>query len=459
MKKVVVLGAGESGVGAAILAKTEGFDVFVSDYGSISKENKDELNELSIPFEEGTHSMDVVLAADEIIKSPGIPDKAPVIKAIKQKAISIISEIEFAARYTSAKFVAITGSNGKTTTTLLTYHFLKNAGLNVGLAGNIGTSLARQVAEEERDIYVLELSSFQLDYMFEFKADVAMLLNITPDHLDRYNYNFSEYVDSKFRIAQNQTSNDYFISVSDDEVVKEEIHKRNIAGFKLMVSLEDRVLNGAYLSGSRLMINIFNHITKVFNVPVDDLPLSGKHNILNVGTAMLAALAVGVSENVIIKSLPTFQNAAHRLESISVINRVRYINDSKATNVDAVKYALDAFPKPIIWIAGGVDKGNDYALLDELVYERVKAVICLGKDNTKLKEHFGSKVDMLYDTGSMEEAVRVANEISNAGDTVLLSPACASFDLFHNYEHRGDCFRHEVKKLEDRQFKLNLLMF
>jgi len=459
MKKVVVLGAGESGVGAAILAKVKGFEVFVTDFGNIPDKYKIELMELSIPFEEGKHSMDIVLAADEIVKSPGIPDKAPVIKAIKEQGISMVSEIEFAARYTSAKFVAITGSNGKTTTTLLTYHLIKNAGLNVGLAGNIGQSLARQVAENDFDYYVLELSSFQLDYMFDFKADVAVLLNITPDHLDRYEYKFENYIDSKYRICQNQKANDYFISVSDDPIIQQERNNRVSEAFQFQVSIENRVLNGAFLSNDHIMVNVHNHITKVFKIPVSDLPLNGKHNMMNISSAVLAALAVGVTEHSILKSLPTFQNAAHRLEFAGMINQIKYINDSKATNVDSVKYALDAFPKPIIWIAGGVDKGNDYSVLDELVYERVKVLICLGKDIDKLKTHFKGKVDLILEATTMTDAIRLSSEFGHPGDTVLLSPACASFDLFKNYEHRGDVFKDEVNRLQEHQFRLNLLMF
>jgi UDP-N-acetylmuramoylalanine--D-glutamate ligase len=459
MKKLVIIGAGESGIGASILAKKEGFDVFVSDFGDIPVEQKNELNDLGISFEEGQHSLDIVLGADEIIKSPGVPEIVPVILKAKENGISVISEIEFASRYTNAEIIALTGSNGKTTTTLLTYHFLKSAGFNVGLAGNIGDSFARKVATENHDYYVLEISSFQLDGCYDFKPKVAVLLNITPDHLDRYENNFELYAASKFRITQNQDFNDYFISFRDSKEIAAEMPKHKIEAFRLAVSLENRILNGAYLSDDRLMININNHFTSVFSVNLHQLPLFGSHNMINTMSAIMAALAVGVKEEQIIKSISKFQNAPHRLEDVAMVNGVRYVNDSKATNVDAVKYALDAFEKPIIWIVGGVDKGNDYKLIEEAVYEKVKAVICLGTDNEKLKAFFDGKVPAIIESTEMNDTVKIANELSESGDHVLLSPACASFDLFKNFEDRGNQFKVAVNKLVRNQPSLNSIVF
>ena len=453
MNRLVVLGAGESGVGAAILGCKLGMEVFVSDFGQISSGHKAELTELGVAFEEGKHSEDKILVdSTYVIKSPGIPETAPIVVKAKAMGLQVVSEIEFAAKHTSAKFIAITGSNGKTTTTLLTHYILKKAGVNAGIAGNVGTSLARQVATENHDIYVLELSSFQLDGMFDFRADVAILLNITPDHLDRYDYKFENYVDSKFRIAQNQTSDQYFISYVDDPVIKAEMQKREIGGFKLGISLGNVMLNGAYVGqGNSLQFNVNNHITKVFNIKDKFLPLRGKHNMVNSMMAVMACLTVGVNEKTIIKSLDGFNNASHRLELVTEINGVKYINDSKATNVDSVKYALDSFDKPIIWIAGGVDKGNDYSQLDELVFEKVKALVCVGKNNDKLKSYFGNKLPLIIEAVDMEEAVSLCNEMSESGDHVLLSPACASFDLFKNYEERGDIFKSAVRKFEELQ--------
>lgn len=459
MKKLVIIGAGESGIGAAVLAKKEGFDVFVSDFGTISTDQKEELTQLGVAFEENQHTMEVILAADELVKSPGVPETIPVIQEARAKGISVISEIEFAARYTDAKIVALTGSNGKTTTTLLTYHFLKCAGFNVGLAGNIGDSFARKVATEQHDYYVLEISSFQLDGCYDFKPKVAVLLNITPDHLDRYENNFDLYAASKFRIAQNQDFNDYFISFIDSQEIAHQAPKHKIEAFRLAVSLQNKMLNGAYLSDDRLMININNHFTSVFSLDLNQLPLFGNHNMINTMAAIMAALAVGVSEDQIIKSIGRFQNAPHRLEDVAMVNGVRYVNDSKATNVDAVKYALDSFEKPIIWIVGGVDKGNDYKLIEEAVYEKVKAVICLGKDNEKLKAFFEGKVSTIIESGDMNDTVKIANELSESGDHVLLSPACASFDLFKNYEDRGNQFKEAVSKLVRNQPSLNSIVF
>jgi UDP-N-acetylmuramoylalanine--D-glutamate ligase len=459
MKKLVIIGAGESGIGAAILAKKQGFEVFVSDIGSIDEGQKFELDKIGVSYEEGLHSSETILDADEIIKSPGVPDSVSIIQQAIAKQIGVISEIEFASRYTDAKVIAITGSNGKTTTTLLTYHLLKNAGLNVGLAGNIGDSFARKVATENHDYYVVEISSFQLDGCIKFKPKVAVLLNITPDHLDRYNYDFDKYAASKLRITRNQDFEDYFISFLDSKEVISEISKYNIEAFRLGVSLQSKMLNGAYLSNDRLMFNINNHFTSVFSFDVNLLPLFGDHNMVNTMSAIMAALAVGVSEGQISKSIGRFKNAPHRLEDVGMINGVRYVNDSKATNVDAVKYALDSFEKPIIWIAGGVDKGNDYSDIEEVVYEKVKAIICLGRDNNKLKSFFERKGCSVFESVDMFDTVKIANELSESGDHVLLSPACASFDLFDNYEDRGNKFKEAVNKLVRRQPSLNSILF
>ncbi len=457
-KKMVVLGAGESGVGAALLAQAKGWDVLVSDIGEIADNYRKELKKNSIDFEEGRHSIERILDAHCIVKSPGIPEKVEVVQAALNKGIEVISEIEFAARYSNAKFIAITGSNGKTTTTLMTYHLIKKAGYKVGLAGNIGDSLARQLVNEDKEYFVLELSSFQLDGMYDFKAHVAILLNITPDHLDRYDNNFNKYIDSKFRITQNMTFDDYFIAFGDDEVIKNALMEKEVNAFKLNVSLEDRVLNGAYMKAHNLMININNHITSVFSIDSNILPVAGKHNMINTMAAIMAALAVGVKEEAIKKSIGTFKNAPHRLEEAGFIKGVRYVNDSKATNVDAVKFALDSFDQPVIWIAGGVDKGNDYKQIDELVYEKVKTLICIGEDNKKLGAAFSEHLPMILEATDMNEAVRLSNELAQYGDLVLLSPACASFDRFRNYEDRGDQFKSAVKSLERSQKKLNLLL-
>ncbi len=457
LEKIVVLGAGESGVGAALLAQAKGKTVFVSDFGQIQDVYQQELDENGIRFEQGQHTEEEVLSASEIVKSPGIPDTAPIVQKAREKGINVVSEIEFASRYTDAKFVCITGSNGKTTTTLLAYHLIESAGFHVGLAGNIGTSLAKQVIEDDFDYVVVELSSFQLDGMYDFKAHIAVLLNITPDHLDRYDYDFQKYVDSKFRITRNQTFDDYLITFVDDEVIREELSKRNTKGFNLAVSLKDRMLNGSYVSNDRLMFNIHNHITRVFNIDVAELPLSGRHNQINIMSAVMAALAAGVPENVIKRSLSRFENVEHRLEDIGEVNGLKFINDSKATNVDAVKYALDSFDDPIIWVAGGVDKGNDYKEIQELVYEKVKAIVCIGTDNQKIIEFFGEEVPMILEVSSMEEAVSMSHEMGTEGDVVLLSPACASFDRFNNYEDRGHKFKEAVNASGKGVSEINFL--
>ncbi len=455
---IVILGAGESGVGAALLAQAKGFDVFVSDFGTISSEYRAELAANNIAFEENKHSEEIIFSAKEVVKSPGIPDSIPLIVSLREKGMSVISEIEFAYRYTDAKFITITGSNGKTTTTLLTYHLLSEAGFEVALAGNVGTSLARQVIDGDYDYIVTELSSFQLDGMYEFKSHIAILLNITPDHLDRYDYDFQKYVDSKFRITQNMSMDNYFISFSDDPVIQKELLERAPKAFRLSVSLEDSILNGGYLKNNKLMFNINNHFSSVFSLDCDDLPLKGKHNMVNCISAIMAARAAGVSESQIHKHIQTFENASHRMEEVALINGVRYVNDSKATNVDSVKYAIDSYEKPIIWIAGGVDKGNDYSVLEEMVYEKVTTLICLGKDTEKLKASFKGKVIRILDANNMAEAVELASELAESGGVVLLSPACASFDMFKNYEDRGRKFVDAVKSLNVGSGKLMSLM-
>lgn len=441
--RIVILGGGESGVGAALLAQAKGFDVFLSDQGALANRYKEVLLSHQIPFEEGQHTEDAILTADEVIKSPGIPDKAPLIQLLKQKGVSIVSEIEFAARYTKAKLVAITGSNGKTTTTLLTYHLLKSAGFSVGLAGNIGESFAKQVIEDKHAYYVLEISSFQLDNSYKFHPHIAILLNITPDHLDRYEYNFQIYIDSKFRITQTLTLQDYFIYYQENPPIVQELHSRKIAATPLPVSLEKEVIEGAYLDNNQLIINLTNRVV----IPLDELPIQGKHNAINSMAAVLACRALGITEEAIKAGLKTFKNAPHRLEKAGEINDVTFINDSKATNVDSVFYALESMKRPVIWIAGGIDKGNDYTQIEGLVNQKVKALICLGKDNSKLQSFFGTKIQHIEETTSIVEAVQKGLQLAARGDVVLLSPACASFDLFKNYEDRGAQFKKAVEEL------------
>jgi len=450
MKRIVILGAGESGAGAALLAKAKGCNVFVSDLSLISDKYKTILSNEGIDFEEGTHTEDLILNADEVVKSPGIPDKAPIIKKLKEKGTPIIGEIELAARYTKAKTIAITGSNGKTTTTLLTYHLLKQAGFNVGLGGNIGDSIAKQVIEDTFDYFVLELSSFQLDNLYQFKADVGMLLNITPDHLDRYEYKFENYVASKFRIAQNQTNEDYLIGTIDNEAFAEGLEVRNIDANLLLVSLENEVPQGAYLEGDKLKFLVG---TEEFELKISDLPLQGRHNMANIASAVLGVEALKQKEGITSQFdyanlLANFSNAPHRLEKAGTVNGVKYINDSKATNVDSVFYALDAMTQPVIWIAGGVDKGNDYSQIAELVKTKVKTIISLGKDNTPLNTYFKDFGKSILLASSMEEAIALAHQNGENGDVVLLSPACASFDLFNNYEDRGEQFKLYVQSLK-----------
>ncbi len=435
------MGAGESGTGAALLAKAKGYDVFVSDNGLIGKKFKNQLVAASIEFEEERHSKLKILKSRMVIKSPGIPEKAPIIKEIREAGIKIVDEIEFAFSYTKAKLIAITGTNGKTTTTLLTYHLLKEAGLKVGLAGNVGHSLAKQVIKDEFDYYVIEMSSFQLDGCYSLKPFISILLNITPDHMDRYEYKIENYVNSKFRIIQNIDAKDHFIYYADNELIKQEVDRLNIENGLKPISLEHTDSFGYSQDG---VMNVGS-----FSVNQIDTSLLGKHNAINMMSAICAAQLVGIDEQSIKKSLKTFKNAPHRMEYVATINNVRFINDSKATNVDAVKYALDSFSEPLVWIAGGIDKGNQYDLIMDAVNEKVKALVCLGKDNSKLRDAFHNKIINMMETDSIQEAVNAALDYADAHDVVLLSPACASFDLFNNYEDRGDQFRQAVLELKN----------
>ena len=444
-KKIVVLGGGESGVGAARLAKLKGFDVFLSDKGKIKDKYKRVLRKFEIDFEELKHSVDIIYQADEIILSPGIPRYIKLVAGLIEKAIPVISEIEFAARYTNAKLICITGSNGKTTTTLLTGHIFKKAGYNVGIAGNVGDSFAAQVCENKFDYFVLELSSFQLDSMFEFKADIAILLNITPDHLDRYEYDFSKYADSKFRIIQNQSENDVFIFNADDEVITNRIKTMNLKQKLLPFSLEDNEYSeGAYLKGNIININSNkNHL----KMTLEQLALQGRHNTYNSMAGSLASKLMEIRNETVKQSLSDFQNIAHRLEYVASVHGITFINDSKATNVNSTWYALENYHKKIVWIAGGVDKGNDYSSLKPLVKQKVKAIVCLGLDNTKIHEEFSEFVDLIVDTESASDAVNAAYQLAKHDEVVLLSPACASFDLFESYEDRGEQFKAAVNTL------------
>lgn len=444
MQRIVVLGGGESGAGSAVLAKVKGFDVFLSDSGAIKKEFKDLLEKYAIPYEEGGHTKELILNATEVIKSPGIPDKAPLIKEIVAKEIPVISEIEFAGRYDKAKKICITGSNGKTTTTSLIYFMLKNAGLNVGLAGNIGQSYAFQVATENYDYYVLELSSFQLDGMYDFKADIAILMNITPDHLDRYDYNMQNYINSKFRITRNMNEDDCFVFCADDPITVGELEKIVLKAQMLPFSQEKEIAEGACVDGDML------HITykdDEYTMYLRELALEGKHNIYNSMAAAIAAKAIYISNDLIRQSLMSFKGVEHRMEKVLKIKDVLYINDSKATNVNSSWYALESMKTPVVWIAGGTDKGNDYEPLYDLVKDKVHTLICMGVDNKKLHECFGDKVENMVDALSAKEAVELAYKYAKSGDTVLLSPACASFDLFKNYEDRGRQFKEAVREL------------
>jgi UDP-N-acetylmuramoylalanine--D-glutamate ligase len=443
-KRIVVLGGAESGTGAAVLAKLQGFDVFLSDMSNIAPAFVNTLNDYGIAFEQGQHTADLICNATEIIKSPGIPNKAPIIQQIIALQIPIISEIEFASRYTQAKMIAITGTNGKTTTTLLTYHLLKNAGLNVGLAGNIGNSFAMQVATKKFDYYVLELSSFMLDDMFHFKADIAILTNITPDHLDRYDYQMQKYVNSKFRITQNQTASDYFIYCKDDEVIQAALASQQIDSTMIPISIAEDLAYGASISNQHLNIKLKQN---TFTMTIQELALQGKHNLYNSMASGVAAKLLDIRNETLKESMSDFKNAPHRLEHVARIQGIEFINDSKATNVNSTWYALESINTPIVWIAGGVDKGNDYSMLTQLVKDRVRAIVCLGTDNSKIHEAFGNVVDIIVNTASAKEAAEVSYHLGKKGDTVLLSPACASFDLFKNYEDRGQQFMDAVKEL------------
>lgn len=440
--ELVILGAGESGVGSALLAQAKGLKVFVSDSGTIQPRYRQELTDHAIPFEEGGHSTERILKAAEVIKSPGIPDKAPLIKALHEQQIPVISEIEFAGRYSQAFMIGITGSNGKTTTTLWTHHILQQAGLDAVLAGNVGTSLARTLIERDPAMVVLELSSFQLDGMEQFRCNVGILTNITPDHLDRYDYKFQNYINSKFRIVQNQTSDDAFIYSVDDPATVSNLPKFPVLSERFAFSILKE--GPARVSNGQLVIDAAG---KHLSMPLTELSLKGKHNLYNAMAAGTAALIAGASVEQVVHGLSTFGGVEHRLEAAGTVNGVDYINDSKATNVNSAWFALDSMTKPVVWIAGGTDKGNDYSELFSLVSEKVKALICLGVDNSKLIRDFSDKVRVVKESRSMEEALTLAQQVAEAGDVVLLSPACASFDLFNNYEHRGQLFKEGVVRL------------
>jgi UDP-N-acetylmuramoylalanine--D-glutamate ligase len=444
MKRLVILGGGESGVGTAILGKKEGYDVFVSDFGTIKDHYRDVLNRYEIKWEDEQHTEDKILNADVVMKSPGIPEKAPIVKKLIEKGIPVISEIEFANDFTKAMTVGITGSNGKTTTTMLTYHLLKEGGLNVGLGGNIGKSFAWQVAEENYDSYVLELSSFQLDGILNYKPHIAIITNISPDHLDRYDYKYENYIASKFRITMNQTEEDYLIYDADDEAIGNWLKNNKVKAQLIPFSISKAIENGAFLNNNIMEININQ---EEFLMETSNIALEGKHNMKNAMAATSVANILRIRKQTIRESLSNFQGVEHRLEKVLKIHNVQYINDSKATNVNATFFALDSITTPTVWILGGVDKGNDYAELMPLVHEKVKAIICLGVDNKKIIDAFGNVVDMMVEVDNMHDAVNTARHIAEKGDTVLLSPACASFDLFQNYEDRGNQFKREVRNL------------
>lgn len=444
MKKIVVLGGGESGVGTAILAKKNKYEVFVSDKGMIAEKYKKVLLHNDIFFEEGKHTENKLFRADVVMKSPGIPDKVPLVQDLLKKGIPVISEIEFAATFTKAMLIGITGSNGKTTTTMLTNHILKKAEFNVGMAGNIGDSFALQVATENYDKYVLELSSFQLDGIMNFAPHIAVITNISPDHLDRYDYKYENYIDSKFRITKNQTAEDYLIYDADDEAIENWLKNNKTKAQLLPFSLEKSFEKGAYIKDNKIIVNTNSN---TFTMSIATLALQGKHNTKNAMASSMVAKLLGVRNNTLRESLEDFDSVEHRLEPVLKINGVQYINDSKATNVNAAYYALDSVRTPIVWIVGGTDKGNDYTDLLPLVREKVKAIVCLGIDNSKIIETFGNIVDFIIETAGAEEAVKVAYKVSEKGDTVLLSPACASFDLFENYEDRGRQFKDAVRQL------------
>jgi len=442
-KYIVILGAGESGVGAALLAKKQEWNVFVSDCRSIKAEFKKELDNNQIEWEENKHSIDRINQAELIVKSPGIPEATDLMRGLRKKEIKIISEIEFAGYYTRGKSICVTGSNGKTTTTMLTHHILKKAGWDVGLAGNVGKSFAKQVAEGDHDWYVLELSSFQLDDMFDFKADIGILTNITPDHLDRYENQMQKYVDSKFRILNNQKHDDWFIYNYDDPIIREELTKRQLSMNLAPFSLKEEIKVGAYAANNQLIINIKDQLT----MSIHELALKGKHNTQNSLAAGIAARIVEIRKSIVRESLEDFENVEHRLEFVAKVNGIEFINDSKATNINSTWYALETMENPVVWVMGGVDKGNDYSELSNLVKDKVKAIICLGIDNQKIIKAFGHLVETIVEVGSATEAVAYAYRLAKKNETVLLSPACASFDLFENYEDRGNQFKQAVRKL------------
>ncbi len=443
-RKIVVLGGGESGVGTAILAKQKNYEVFVSDKGTIAEKYKKVLLHNDIEFEENQHTEAKILNADLVMKSPGIPEKVKLVQKLIQKQIPIISEIEFASQFTDATIIGITGSNGKTTTTLLTHHVLKQAGLHVGVAGNIGDSFAQQVAEQDYDSYVLELSSYQLDGIEKFNSHIAIITNITPDHLDRYEYDFNKYVESKFRITKNQTENDYLIYDADDEATNNWLKENKTKATLIPFSIERELEFGAFIKGENIITKIN---TEEFTMPLSNLTLQGKHNVKNAMASTMAAQLLKVRKQTIKESLSNFEGAEHRLENVQKVKEVQYINDSKATNVNATFYALECMNNPTVWIVGGVDKGNDYHDLLPLVREKVKAIVCLGVDNKKIIETFSNVVDIIVETAGAEEAVKVAAKLATRGDNVLLSPACASFDLFDNYEDRGRQFKKAVRSI------------
>lgn len=444
MKRLVVLGGGESGVGTALLGKAKGYDVFVSDKGGIKKKYKDVLKHNKIEWEDHQHTEAIILNADVVMKSPGIPDKVALVQKLKEKDVAVMSEIEFAAKYTNANIIGITGSNGKTTTTMLTHHILKGGELNVAIGGNIGESFAKAVVDDSCEHYVLELSSFQLDGVEDFKPHIAVITNITPDHLDRYDYKFENYIASKFRIAMNQTAEDYLIYDADDEVITDYLKKHPVQSTLLPFSLTKTLDQGAYLEEEHIKLTIENN---TIIMPTAKLALEGKHNVKNAMAASTVAHLLKIRKNTIRECLQNFQGAEHRLETVLKINKVHYINDSKATNVNATYFALESMNSPTVWIVGGEDKGNDYRELFPFINEKVKAIICLGVDNKKLIESFGNMVDVIVETQFMNEAVKIAYKIAEAGDNVLLSPACASFDLFKNYEDRGRQFKEAVRNL------------
>ena len=444
MLRLVILGGGESGVGTAILGKKKGYDVFVSDFGKIKENYKEVLTSNGLQWEEEKHTEELILNADVVMKSPGIPDKVAIIKKLVAKHIPVISEIEFASQFTNALTIGITGSNGKTTTTMLTYHLLKQGGLNVGLGGNVGKSFAWQVAEENYDVFVLELSSFQLDGIINYKPHIAIITNISPDHLDRYEYNYQNYINSKFRITRNQTKEDYLIYDSDDEAINKWLQNNKVKAQLIPFSISKAVEKGAFLNNNIMEININE---EEFLMETTQIALEGKHNMKNAMAATSVAQLMKIRKQTIRESLSNFQGVEHRLEKVLKIQNVQYINDSKATNVNATFFALDSMTSPTVWILGGVDKGNDYTELLALVHEKVKAIICLGVDNKKIIDAFVNVVDMMVEVDNMHDAVNTARHIAEKGDAVLLSPACASFDLFQNYEDRGNQFKREVRNL------------